>query len=141
MIVADKIKGSKKLTEIFGAWPSFHDAEVLQVSLDRAPASTEYGPTLEASIYVFQMTSEVDKSGHYILKNKVVATIRFSEVCELKLAEFNHQNALMGLSISDISKRQMERQEFQVSFEGSFGIDLQFQCYEIEVLTITPYSS
>lgn len=30
-----KIEGSKKIVELYGGWPSFHDAEVLLINLNR----------------------------------------------------------------------------------------------------------
>ena len=59
-------ENSSALESIFGRWPSFHDAEMLRVVLDR---SGDEGPTLEAVIRVFEMTSDVDPKGYYVLKN------------------------------------------------------------------------
>lgn len=57
MDATSKIKNSNLLVEILGQWPSFHDAEVLKIVLDRAPSGQYCGPNLEAHIHVFQMTS------------------------------------------------------------------------------------
>ncbi len=46
-----KIAGAERVLDIFGAWPSFHDAEVLSLRLDRSGLSG--GPELEAEIHVF----------------------------------------------------------------------------------------
>jgi hypothetical protein len=42
-----EIEGAERLTQIFGRWPSFHDAEVLRVRLDH---EAELGAALEADI-------------------------------------------------------------------------------------------
>ena len=41
------IQGSEKLTNIFGYWPSFHDAEVHELNFRRREIETE------RNIYVF----------------------------------------------------------------------------------------
>lgn len=51
------VENAAALEAIFGRWPSFHDAEVLRVALDR---SGDDGPTLELVVHVFVMTGEVD---------------------------------------------------------------------------------
>jgi len=56
-----KVINNEALTNIFGYWPSFHDAEVTQVRLDRGegvgPAGETTNPTLEADIHVFEMSA------------------------------------------------------------------------------------
>src|SRR3954470_1120064 len=106
--VESKIQNSNLLTDIFGRWPSFHDAEVVCIVLDRG----ERRPYLEASIHLFEITSQIEH-GAYVLKNHTLATLRFIEIYQLKLDDFNHQNVLFGLNIGDISTRQMERINFE----------------------------
>src|SRR6266550_5444997 len=93
------IEHSDKLTGIFGRWPSFHDAEVLRLALDRTGPE---GPTLDVQIHVFAATSEVDSTGHYVLKNHTLVTLRFTEVAVENLQWFNKQNVLFELAIVDI---------------------------------------
>jgi hypothetical protein len=57
--MAVQIERAAELEEVFGQWPSFHDAEVLALRLDRGDDSTDpqsMGPRLEADIYVFELT-------------------------------------------------------------------------------------
>jgi hypothetical protein len=42
-----KIDNHELLTRIFGKWPSFHDAEVLSLRLERSGNSHDDGPVLE----------------------------------------------------------------------------------------------
>jgi len=138
MNVQESIGGYEKLTSVFGYWPSFHDSEVLCVRLDRRHSGEGYGPTLDALIHVFEMTSEVGPGGACILRHHSLAHFRFHSVVELRLEEFNHQNVLWRLAISDIRERQMERIHFQVDFAASFGVSASFQCHRIELLRVTP---
>ena len=138
MGIESKIQNSHLLTDIFGRWPSFHDAEILRVVLDRGDVQS-FSPYLQATIHVFEMTPQIDERGSYVLKNHVAVSLRFIEIYELKLEEFNQQNVLQGLSISNVSNRQLERIRFEVSFDGIFGVTAKFQCNSIRVESVEPY--
>jgi hypothetical protein len=135
------IQNSDRLTAIFGRWPSFHDAEVVWLRLDRRATSLGGGPTVEVLIHTFEITREVNAAGYYVLRNHVLVHLRFSRVMEPILDGFNGQNALLGLSIEDISRRQMERLNFEVKFDPAFGVEASFQCEAIEVVNVEPCDS
>ncbi len=137
----DRIVGAERLVAIFGYWPSFHDAEMLWLRLDRrAHGDGCYGPTLEALVHAFEMTSEVGADGCYVLRHHVLVLLRFRDVVELRLEGFNHQNALMGLTLTDLRDRRMERVLWAVRFDSAFGVDTSFQCYGVEVVSAVPCS-
>ncbi len=141
MDAVGRIEGAEKLISIFGHWPSFHDAEVVWVRLDRRPVHEDaYLPTLEASIHTFEMTNEVGPDGYFVLRHHVLVHFRFHEVDELQLEGFNCQNALFGLMISDIRDRQLERIHFEVSLQSAFGLGGSFLCHQIEVIDVSPCS-
>lgn len=135
----DKIPGAEKVLAVFGYWPSFHDAEVVWLKLDRqSHVEGVYGPTLESLVHVFEMTKEVDSEGHCVLRHHLLVHLRFAEVVEFRADGFNHQNALMGLVLKDISDAQMERVKWSVQFDSAWGVDASFQCYSAEVLSVVP---
>ena len=134
----DRVIGVEKLTTVFGYWPSFHDSEVIWFHLDRRPDGEGQGPTVEAMIRAFEITSEVGPGGFLVLRHHVLVHFRFREAVELELDGFNCQNALFGLTIADIRDRQLERIHFQVRFDSSFGLGVSFQCREVEVLSVEP---
>jgi Immunity protein 50 len=136
--IADKIKNSGLLTEIFGQWPSFHDAEVISIELFRDPRGTSE-PSLRAKIYVFEATSEVDDRGFYILKNQEVVTILFSGIDNSSIAGFNQQNVLSDLVIVDISSRQLDYLKFEVHFASIFGVEAEFKCTAVEAEAVEPF--
>ncbi len=130
------VANAQRLEEAFGSWPSFHDAEVLTMRLDRSGA---VGPTLDAQVYVFEMTSEVDAAGFFVLKNQVVVSLRFSNVALERLRWFNEQNALSELFIDEIPDESNEGRTLAVRFESSYGVEASFRCGAIEVLEVEPY--
>jgi hypothetical protein len=138
MGIESKIRNSNLLTDMFGRFPSFHE-EVLRVLLDR-DGVRPFTPYLEATIHVFEMTSQINERGGYVLKNHVAVTFRFLEIYELALEDFNQQNVLQGLNIIDVSDRQLERVKFEVSFVGIFGLSARFQCNSISIESVEPYA-
>jgi Asp-tRNA(Asn)/Glu-tRNA(Gln) amidotransferase C subunit len=134
-----KIQNSHLLTGIFGRWPSFHDAEVLRITLDRGESGS-FEPSLEAVIHVFEMTSEVDDKGYYLLKNHVAVCFRFREIVNLSLEGFNQQNVLQHLAIDHLSDREQDKVKFKVVFEGIFGVEAEFHCESISIESVEPYA-
>ena len=132
------IGNHESLTSVFGRWPSFHDAEVIWLRFDRRATSLGDAPTVEALIHTFEMTSEVNAAGFYVLRNHVLVHLRFSRVMQPILENFNYQNALLGLRITDIMNRQMEDINFEVNLDAAFGVDAYFQCQRIEVVDVEP---
>jgi hypothetical protein len=132
----NRIVGSDKLIAVFGYWPTFHDAEVIWLRLDRRSSDAGSGPTLEALVHTFEMTSDVGPDGYYVLRNHVQVHFRFSEVIELRLEGFNYQNVLLGLGVSDLRELGMERVRFDVRLDSSFGVEALFQCRAIEIVDV-----
>ena len=130
------IKGAKLVTEVYGRWPSFHDAEVLRIVLDRGTSVD--GPTLAMDIRTFEMTNETDANGYFILRNEKVVSFRFVSVTELKLADFNHQNVLFDIRIDRVGEEGSDT-HFEVSLNASYGVSALFRCREAVVQTICDF--
>jgi len=60
------IPGAAEVVAWFRYWPTFHDAEVLSITLDRSRGST-------VAIHAFEMTPEV-RDGQYVLAKHAVVT-------------------------------------------------------------------
>jgi hypothetical protein len=138
MSVENDIRNVELLTNIFGRFPSFHDAEVLSLALERGERDIS-GPTLETRIHVFEMTSEVDENKRLVLKNHSIVRFRFSEIIDLEINEFNHQNVLSGLYIERNQDQGSETPLFKVTFEGIYGMHADFHCRGISVESVEPY--
>ena len=130
----DRIAGAKRLVAVFGYWPSFHDAEVLWLRLDRrAHGEGGYGPTLDALVHAFEMTSDVGADGYYVSRNHVLVSFRFCGLDRLSLEDFNRQNCLLELSISDVRERALEIPRHRVLFVPSSGLTAEFLCRDVIV--------
>jgi hypothetical protein len=137
------IKGSERLTDVFGYWPSFHDAEVIEFSLWRGDVDPEAGrytfPVLTTKIHLWELTTEIGPSGHYVLRHHTLTTLRFHGVDELRMEGFNHQNAIFGLSITTEEREGSLEPILLVEFEPAFGITSTFRCTSIEVVHAEPF--
>jgi hypothetical protein len=135
----------EKLTRIFGRWPSFHDAEVVDLHLWRGDSMTERShprfPVLTAKIHLWEMTNEIDARGYYILRNHTLATLRFHDVLKLEIKEFSHQNVIFGLSIEskELSEGPWKR-SFAVEFQPVAEFGATFRCSRIEVVDAIPWT-
>lgn len=121
----EKIKNANKIIDFFGKWPSFHDAEMVEVRLNRN------GPILEITLYVFSTLAEVDKNGHYKLDRSCFVVMRFSSVEQLELMDFNEQNVIFGIDFENIDSNNI-----QVNIHPCYGITSTFTCKSIEVISV-----
>jgi hypothetical protein len=136
------IVDSEKLTNIFGRWPSFHDAEALELHLSRgkvSPAENFYlFPILTLKFHLWEMTKEVNADGYIVLKNHTLATLKFCDVSKLRLEGFNHQNAIFGIHIDRLERTEPPSPYFSVTLAPCYGIDASFECLGIEVAEAVP---
>jgi Immunity protein 50 len=131
------VSNSEALTSIFGKWPSFHDAEVLRIRLDRGEGLS--GASLEADIHAWEMTPEVDARGFFVLRHHTLVTLRFDDIAELDLHGFNHQNVLWDLKLERLSELESAREQWSVALPTSHGVSARFVCARISVIAARPH--
>jgi hypothetical protein len=133
---AELVENAALLTRVFGEWPSFHDAEVLTMHLDRAGAD---GPVLEACVHVFRMTREVDARGRYALTHHTKVTLRFINILLRQLHGFNDQNSLSGLDIEEVGPAESHGRRFSVYFGSNSGVEADLLCDRIVIQAAEPF--
>ena len=136
MTETDLVANADALTEIFGYWPSFHDAEVLTMCLDRAG---EDGPSLETQIHVFEMTDQVDERGFYVLRKHTLVTLHFANILLRNLGWFNNQNSLSGLGIYEAREEGVDGRAIGVSFGSNYGVEAELLCRGAAIVKVEPY--
>ncbi|MFN2515224.1 MAG: Imm50 family immunity protein [Pyrinomonadaceae bacterium] len=133
----ERLKNEKALIDIFGRWPSFHDAEILSIYLDR---DGEGGPFLDAKIHVSEMTNEVDAKGYYVSKNDTLVILRFTHIVMGEIKWFNQQNVVADLNIEEVKPEENDGSCFSISIESSYGCEASFGCREIVITDVEPYA-
>jgi hypothetical protein len=133
--VEEFIDSSKKLTDIFGYWPSFHDAEILELTFWRGDVDPDAGryifPVLQTRMHLWELTNE---TGPLVRKHHTLATLRFHDIDEFRMEGFNHQNAILGLSIVRQERASGPSPVFAVHFNPAFGMGATFVCGRVEVI-------
>jgi hypothetical protein len=86
------IPGADELAAWFGHWPSFHDAEVVELRLRRRGIS-------ELVLHTWAM-GPVDDTGHFNRGNECVVRFSMEQLLDLNLADVSSQNVISGLSMS-----------------------------------------
>jgi hypothetical protein len=86
------IPGAAELHDWFGYWPTFHDAEIISLHLNREGSSS-------LRVHTWETTKEVVEKGYYVLAKHVVVEIILETVSDLSLDDFSQQNVISGLNI------------------------------------------
>jgi len=86
------IPGGPELLAWFGRPPSFHDAEIVNLQLNRRAPST-------VAIHTWTMTDRVDQRGYFILDRHAVVTFTLEDIVDLQLDGFSHQNVIGHLHL------------------------------------------
>jgi hypothetical protein len=134
-----EIYGAELVTAIFGYWPSFHDAEVVRMALERT-GNYETGPTLLADVHTFEMTPDIDAQGRYVLRHHTLVSLRFDGVQDLELNSFNNQNAVSGIAFTEIGSPALPEPSYEIVFEGAHGVEATFRCREVMVVSVRPWN-
>jgi len=134
-----EIQGAELLTQIFGHWPSFHDAEVVRISLSRT-SDFVLGPACELEIHVFEMTSELDEKRRYVLRHHTLVTIRCEGVRESELGGFNNQNVLGGLDLAEVERPGGDRIRWELTLDPSYGVSARFACESVRIVAVRAWN-
>ena len=99
MLEAPDIPGAADVVAWFGYWPSFHDAEVLSITLDRWRPS-------RIAVHTWNRTQELDARGYYVLDKHAIVTFVLEDflldregITNTQIDGFNKQNVLSSLTV------------------------------------------
>jgi hypothetical protein len=90
--IVETLPGAEKLITWMGCWPSFHDAEILSLELNREGVSL-------LQIHTWNLLSDVDGQGFLKTDKHCIVTFLLEEIFNLEFVQFNHQNVIFGLEI------------------------------------------
>ena|SRR5712675_522583 len=119
--------GADAVVSWFGYWPSFHDAEVLHVHLNRHGIS-------RLSLHTWQMTNrthEAEGKHDFVTEKHVVVTFELTAISDLELFDFSVQNVLAGLELV------RNGDSFRLRLDPSYGIGGRIDAGQVTI-SITP---
>ena len=105
----------------FGSWPSFHDAEVLSIHLNRSGES-------RVAIHTWHRTNEIDDRGYFIATTHVLVTFVLDGIQTVQLNDFNHQNVVSGLSLEKTAAG------YRLTLDRCFGAEGMLEAQHIRII-------
>lgn len=118
------ITGAQELYDWFGVWPDFHDAEIINLHLNRCGSS-------HLAVHTWAMTKQIDSRGYYELEKHLVVSFILDEVSALSLEGFNAQNVIFGLAIERIETG------FRLTLDPCYGVSGSIEAKSISI-RLTP---
>lgn len=87
-----EMEGAEALMRWFGFWPSFHDAEILDVHLVRGDVSW-------LRVFCWASSGRLEASGHYVREKMAVVTFEMTGLRALELTDFSIQNVVSSMRL------------------------------------------
>lgn len=128
MNIPTYILNYKAVTDLYGHWPSFHDANVIAYEISN--------DIINLALHNWQMTKEVDEKGYFVLKDHSLVSFRFKDIYDVNMDSFASGNILFGLEFipnSDAS--------FKVELDSVMDMSGSFSARSGEVISIVPCTS
>jgi Immunity protein 50 len=127
MFEAPDIPGAADVIAWFDYWPTFHDAEVLSITLDREGGS-------RVAIHAFETTRDVDIRGRFKTVKHAVITFYLDSfpldrrgITNTRIECFNSQNVLSNARVNKTPEG------FELVLDGCYGVDASVVCERMSV--------
>jgi hypothetical protein len=134
------IENHELVLSAFGYWPSFHDAEIHWLKLERMNETYQgyFSPDIEFLIHGWEMTSEITESGYYKLQKHHLVHFKFEDIFDIELDGFNHQNAILGLKITKEPETAVGVILLKIVIDPAHGLGGEFKAYKGSVVGVKP---
>ncbi|HEY1792396.1 MAG TPA: Imm50 family immunity protein [Opitutaceae bacterium] len=113
----------------FGRWPAFHDANVLKYE----PLVPEE-PSIGLTLHTWNMTSEVDGKGFFVLRDHSLVGFRFHGVSNLDMDSFRSGNILFEVKFAPADSHS----SFRVELKSVMDMSGSFTATAGEVVSVIP---
>jgi hypothetical protein len=117
---------------LLGAWPTFHDSEVLSVGMERNEGTRLSSPVVTISVLILRAQLPTNN----FVQHDCIAVFQFRGVESFFLEGFNHQNALLDFRFETQFCERLKREVFEIEFLKGLGMSSKFSCDAIELLSI-----
>jgi hypothetical protein len=130
---ADHIAGSEMVEEALGYWPTFHDAEVISFSADRALPLTKGYTVARLAVHVrhYETVGEGTAQYEQVLRKSLLVRFVFNGAREFELSGFNHQNVINSITVSRLEAN--EGEGLLVDVESIWGFSGTLRCSSVAV--------
>ncbi len=130
------IKNASIVEDIYGYWPTFHDAEIISINFQR----NSHRDTKSASVEIVlnywetEAINEGTSNLDYVLGKNNLISLRLDGLFDSSVAGFNFQNVIDELQIIE------GENDIKVDAISIHGADMSFTCSAISVTSVRPYT-
>jgi len=142
--VMSRVRGASRLIDVYGDWPSFEDAEIVSVALDRGNHqevvvtgnwAARVPPSLTAKVIVFDA-----RYGDVHKRKYRLVTLRFIGITQFNMELFGYQNPVMGIGLREEPSDIGAGPYIHVEWGGTImGHEADFLCESIDVQSVEPF--
>ena len=93
------IPGAESVANWFGAWPSFHDAEIITFHIDRERMASFM------RVRVFTRSNRIDSDGYFIRERDALVVFEFTGIRSVRIEgeDADVQNVISSLLIEEVN--------------------------------------
>lgn len=122
------ISGHDRVVAYLGHWPTFHDMEVVTLSLERVPVRVVTTSDLRATFSIFDLNKAPDDPE----RKQALLELIFEGVADVEVRGWANQNPILGMSLT----RPVDRFSPIAVAWGGCGHDVNFRCASISVVSL-----
>jgi len=104
------VENPEAVTAVLGEWPSFHDAEIVSIALERENVSATI-------LFKAQPYSPEGKSVHSLIR------IYFEGLTSFRIVDFNEQNVMYALEVVLSGDKKVLRIDASYGAEAAFAFE------------------
>ena len=126
------VKNSSQVESIYGYWPSFHDAEILNIRFDRGLSANEKvaSAIVDLNYWETKAINEGTSALDYVLDKNNIIAIEFSGLVTSLVSGFSFQNVIDELLLTEIEEG------IKAEFVSIHGAEVKFVCKAVAVLGV-----
>ncbi len=129
-----EIENAKVIHDFYGKWPTLHDAEILEITLNRELGHDFTGPKIQLTLYWCAAWLASDPA---VRKGSKI-TFLFEKTERQHPKGFNHQNAMADFVMSKFNSKRLRQNRYKIEI-GEFGAKIKFTCSAVRVSAIASY--
>jgi hypothetical protein len=135
------VENGEPVRSFFAAWPSFHDAEVVEMYLSRGhiyPGGSDERNVLPALTIKLRVL-EATQAGAAGAGNDVLVTLRFRDASAIKVLSFDDMVSITGIAVTPVARGTYSLGEplaprLDVSINTGQRLAASFSCLGIQVV-------
>jgi hypothetical protein len=130
------ITNSELVVDIYGYWPSFHDAEVLSICFSRGVSTEDRAASvkIELNYWETKAINQGKSDFDYVLDSNYIISLELNELVSSFVSDFNFQNVIDELIIRKIDN------VFSLDAVTIHGVDFKFKCKKLSVVNVRPFA-